>query len=113
MKWDGMRAVCRIVGGRVELYSRNRNNISACYPELTEALAQRAHGTDMIVDGEIVAPDPATGAPSFVRLQQRMHLTRPARELVQAVTVELFVFDLLESDGVGTWACPMSSGAPA
>ncbi|MER7450311.1 non-homologous end-joining DNA ligase [Nocardia beijingensis] len=106
MKWDGMRAVCRLAGGRVELFSRNRNNVTACYPELAAALAQRAHGTDMIVDGEIVALDPATGAPSFARLQQRMHLTRPARELVAAVPVELFVFDLLEREGVGTMGLP-------
>ncbi|MGW4330460.1 ATP-dependent DNA ligase [Nocardia sp. NPDC004573] len=106
MKWDGMRAVCRLAGERVELFSRNRNNVSACYPELAAALTQRAHGTDMIVDGEIVAPDPGTGAPSFARLQQRMHLTRPAREPVAAVPVQLFVFDLLEREGVGTMGLP-------
>lgn len=107
MKWDGMRAVCGLAGGRGELYSPDPpENVTACYPELTDALAQRAHGTDMIVDGEIVALDPATGAPSFVRLRQRMHLTRPARELVEAVPVELFVFVRLEREGVGTMGLP-------
>ncbi|MEU2175316.1 non-homologous end-joining DNA ligase [Nocardia sp. NPDC019219] len=106
MKWDGMRAICGITGGRVELYSRNRNNVTASYPELSAALAECAHGTDMILDGGIVAPDPATGAPSFARLQQRMHLTRPTRELVAVVPVQLFVFDLLELDGAGTMALP-------
>ncbi|MCC3328349.1 non-homologous end-joining DNA ligase [Nocardia abscessus] len=104
MKWDGMRAICRLAGERVELFSRNRNNITVCYPELTAGLAQRPPGTDMILDGEIVALDPATGAPSFARLQQRMHLTRPARELVRAVPVQLFVFDLLELDGASSMA---------
>ncbi|MGY1980140.1 ATP-dependent DNA ligase [Nocardia gipuzkoensis] len=89
MKWDGMRTICRITRGRVELYSRNRNNVTSSYPELTSALAGVEHGTDMILDGEIVAPDPATGAPSFARLQQRMHLTRPTREAITAVPVRI------------------------
>jgi bifunctional non-homologous end joining protein LigD len=42
MKWDGMRAVCRVTRTRVELYSRNRNNVTACYPELGAALAECA-----------------------------------------------------------------------
>ncbi|MGY2087824.1 MULTISPECIES: non-homologous end-joining DNA ligase [Nocardia] len=106
MKWDGMRAVCRVTRTRVELYSRNRNNVTGSYPELSAALAECAQGTDMILDGEIIAPDPATGAPSFPRLQQRMHLTRPTRELVKAVPVQLFVFDLLELDDADTMALP-------
>ncbi|MGY1960763.1 ATP-dependent DNA ligase [Nocardia gipuzkoensis] len=76
----------------MELYSRNRNNVTASYPELSAALAECAQGTDMILDGEIVAPDPATGAPSFPRLQQRMHLTRPTRDMVETVPVQLFRF---------------------
>ncbi|WP_280247992.1 ATP-dependent DNA ligase [Nocardia abscessus] len=83
-----------------------QENVTACYPELTEALAPRAHRTHMTLDGEIVAPDPATGAPSFARLQQRMHLTRPTRELVQTVPVQLFVFDLLELEDASIMALP-------
>ncbi|WP_342216390.1 hypothetical protein [Nocardia abscessus] len=29
MKWDGMRAVCHLTGGRVALYSGNRNNVTS------------------------------------------------------------------------------------
>lgn len=106
MKWDGMRTICRIAGRQAELYSRNRNNVSASFPELRSALPEVTHGTDMVLDGEIVAPDPDTGAPSFARLQRRMHLTRPTAELIRAVPVQLFVFDLLGLAGDSTMVLP-------
>ncbi|MEV0342554.1 hypothetical protein AB0H49_26345 [Nocardia sp. NPDC050713] len=80
-------------GGRVGFYSRNRNNVTACFPELVPALTELTDTRDLILDGEIIAADPATGAPSFARLQQRMHLQRPSVELRRALPVQLFVFD--------------------
>ncbi|MEV0027817.1 hypothetical protein [Nocardia sp. NPDC050793] len=102
MKWDGMRTICRTRSGRVDFYSRNLNNVTSCFPELGPAMSELGAGRDLILDGEIAAPDPATGAPSFARLQRRMHLTRPSVELRRAVPVQLFVFDLLGIDGENT-----------
>ncbi|MGY2092833.1 ATP-dependent DNA ligase [Nocardia gipuzkoensis] len=45
MKWDGMRTICRITRGRVELYSRNRNKVTPSYPELTAGLAECARAS--------------------------------------------------------------------
>ena len=71
MKWDGVRAVGYLEHGGLRLVSRNDIDISVSYPEvlgLSEAL-----GTDAVVDGELVAFDDR-GAPSFGRLQERMHV---------------------------------------
>ncbi|WSY64599.1 ATP-dependent DNA ligase [Nocardia sp. NBC_00881] len=106
MKWDGIRGICRVSGGRVDFYSRNRNNITAPYPELAAAIAELAGRTDLILDGEIIAPDLSTGAPSFTRFQRRMHSTRPTGELVRAVPVQLFCFDLLELGGENIMPLP-------
>lgn len=94
-KWDGVRAIAEIVEGRVRLWSRNGNDISAAYPEVQE-LAGLGDGT--IVDGEIVAFQ--DGKPSFERLQHRMHLRDPRRVSRLAVEnpVVYMVFDLL-NDG--------------
>lgn len=48
----------------------------------------------MVLDGEIVALDQA-GAPSFARLQQRMHVREPTPSLLNRVPIHLYVFDLL------------------
>ena len=41
MKWDGVRAVVYVDGGRVRLTSRNDNDMTAAYPEL-RGLGERA-----------------------------------------------------------------------
>lgn len=94
-KWDGVRAILQVSDGRVRMWSRNGNEISAAYPEVEE-LGRLADGT--IVDGEIVAF--REGRPSFERLQSRMHL-RDRRRVRQAAIdnpVVFMAFDLL-ADG--------------
>ncbi|GAA2235200.1 ATP-dependent DNA ligase [Herbiconiux moechotypicola] len=100
MKWDGIRAIARADHGTVTLRTRNGNDVTAGYPEVVDALAALHPDRSLVLDGELVALD-SSGRPSFGRLQQRMGLTKPAE--VEAarrkVTVDYFVFDLLELDG--------------
>ena len=73
VKWDGVRAIAYCRPGRVELQTRNLNDVTAQYPEvrrLSRALGSR----DAVLDGELVAFD-EDGRPSFERLQQRIHNT--------------------------------------
>src|SRR3954466_7685965 len=98
IKWDGVRAIAYIEGGRIQLRSRNQTNITPRYPELREL--GRALGThEAILDGEVVSFD--GGRPSFQRLQRRMHLTSDAqvRRLAQTEPVVYMIFDLLWLDG--------------
>jgi DNA ligase D-like protein (predicted ligase) len=53
----------------------------------------------VFLDGEIVAIDPATGSPSFPRLQRRLHRTAPGEALRREVPVELWLFDCLHYEG--------------
>ncbi|MDO9396555.1 MAG: non-homologous end-joining DNA ligase, partial [Herbiconiux sp.] len=100
MKWDGIRALVSIADGRVTLRTRNGNDVTAGYPELTSALGEAFPAGTFVLDGEIVALD-AGGRPSFGRLQQRMGLSKPREvEAARAGTpVELMLFDVLENDG--------------
>ncbi|MEU7218552.1 non-homologous end-joining DNA ligase [Nocardia iowensis] len=99
MKWDGIRAIARSTGGQCRFYSRNNRDLSGSFPELTSAFAGILNGRDVLIDGEIVAPEPGTGVPSFRRLQRRMHVVRPGAELLREVPVQYLVFDLLAEDG--------------
>jgi bifunctional non-homologous end joining protein LigD len=99
IKWDGVRAIGYVDGGRLRLESRNSKNITPRYPELRPL--GRALGThEAILDGEIVAFGD-DGRPSFERLQGRMHLTSEAqvRRLSQSRPVAYVIFDLLYLDG--------------
>jgi bifunctional non-homologous end joining protein LigD len=90
-KWDGVRAIGYLSGGAIRLVSRAGKDMTASYPELA-VLAGRVPGP-AILDGEIVAI--AHGRPDFELLQSRMHVQHPPGRLVQAVPVQLYLFDLL------------------
>lgn len=106
-KWDGVRALARIEGGRLQLASRNGNDITITYPEL-RALGQALGSTQVLLDGEIVAM--AEGRPSFGTLQRRMHVGNEAqaRRLASDIPVTYLMFDLLHLDGRSSLSLPYS-----
>lgn len=97
-KLDGVRVLAFVSEGRVRLLSRNRKPLDQAYPEIAEALRQQARG-EMILDGEVVAIDPATGIASFSLLQGRMQLRDASRAARSGVSVELWLFDCLFYEG--------------
>jgi bifunctional non-homologous end joining protein LigD len=96
VKWDGIRALVEVRDGRVRIWSRNENDITAAWPEL-QALGALGH--DALLDGEIVAL--GNGVPSFGALADRMHLRDPKKvaRLALSNPVTLLAFDVLRLDG--------------
>jgi bifunctional non-homologous end joining protein LigD len=102
IKWDGIRALAYIDGGRVRLMNRNSRDATRQYPELREL--GRAVGTlQVILDGEIVTFD-ENGRPSFERLQSRMHLASDSaiRRRMQDIPAAYMIFDVLFLEGHST-----------
>ncbi|MDQ1724343.1 MAG: bifunctional non-ous end joining protein LigD, partial [Frankiaceae bacterium] len=97
MKWDGVRAVVYVDGGRARVLTRNDREVSATYPEL-RAMAESLGGTRVVLDGEVVAFD-ELGRPNFGSLQARMHVARPTPALLHDVPVSYLAFDVLYLDG--------------
>ena len=99
MKWDGVRALVYVDGGRARVLTRNDREVGRTYPELSQ-MAASLGSRQVVLDGEIVAID-EHGRPSFGQLQRRMHVTSPSqiRELAKRVPVNYFAFDLLHLDG--------------
>jgi len=98
-KWDGIRAIAYVDGGRVRLQSRSGEDITPRYPEI-HPMGRALGSREVILDGEIVALD-EHGRPSFEEIQQRMGLTDPneVRRKMKVVPVTYMVFDLLWQDG--------------
>jgi bifunctional non-homologous end joining protein LigD len=99
-KYDGIRALVTVTpGAEVAIASRLGNDKTAQFPELVAALARwgARRKAAILLDGEIVALDPAGRPAGFQRLQDRIHLgggrSLPVRK---ALTPVAFVaFDLL------------------
>lgn len=104
-KWDGVRALAHVRGGRLALRARSGRDVTATYPELRR-LPAALTGHDAVLDGEVVAFDTA-GRPDFGSLQGRIHRrgSQIAR-LAAAAPVSYLVFDLLGWDGESLLARP-------
>ena len=105
MKWDGIRALATIEGGRVHLANRRGGDISHRYPEL-RALGLAMGSTEAVLDGELVIFDGPR--PDFQLIQRRMHVDaeREIRRLATELPAVLVIFDLLWLDGHSTMTLP-------
>jgi bifunctional non-homologous end joining protein LigD len=98
-KWDGMRVLVWVDGGRLRMVSRNDNDITRSFPDLRgfgESLASH----QALLDGELVVLG-HDGRPSFSQLQHRIHGGSPSsvQRLASASPASLVLFDLLHLDG--------------
>ena len=104
-KFDGIRAQLHCGDpaqpGRVALYSRSREDITVAFPELAEAFRPvDAPPSGLILDGEILGWDPATGkALPFAILGQRIGRKRVTDEIRREIPVVFMAFDLMFADG--------------
>ncbi|MCC6589841.1 MAG: DNA ligase D [Bryobacterales bacterium] len=98
IKWDGVRGVAFLTD-RTRLYSRKRTPIDRQYPELAN-LHQLVNAQSAVLDGEVVALDPA-GRPSFERLQPRIMASDPTAiaNLARTRPVLFFAFDITYLNG--------------
>jgi bifunctional non-homologous end joining protein LigD len=98
-KLDGIRAMTELSTGETVLRTRRGRDVTHQYPEL-HMIHELVDQVNAVIDGEIVAYDPA-GKDSFEVLQQRMNLQneREIKRVAKDIPVSLVVFDLLWLDG--------------
>jgi ATP-dependent DNA ligase I len=109
-KYDGIRAQIHCGApehpGRVALFSRSRDDMTASFPELVEAFA--GFDEPLILDGEILAWNPETGrALPFSSLQARLGRKRVTAEMRTSIPVVFMAFDVLSTGGVMTMEKPL------
>ncbi|HEV2824888.1 MAG TPA: ATP-dependent DNA ligase, partial [Actinomycetota bacterium] len=99
-KYDGIRVQAhRTADGALELYTRRLDRVSTQFPEVVELLDQALGPREAILEGEVVAFDPASGE---LRPFQDVMLRRRKYGITEAVSdvpVSLFCFELLYADG--------------
>jgi DNA ligase-1 len=61
-KYDGIRIQAhRTADGRLELYTRRLDRVSTQFPKVVELLKRALQPREVILEGEVVAFDPASG----------------------------------------------------
>ena len=98
-KYDGIRAQLHVhADGRVQLFSRDLNDVTRSFPEIAESAAALVDAAPLVVDGELV-PWRAGAVLDFASLQTRLGRVRPSAALLEEVPVVLVAFDLLHHRG--------------
>lgn len=108
VKWDGVRAIAETRDGRLHLYNRNEGEVTAAYPELVEGANGLPDG--LLLDGEIIAIDPAAGVPTLQAIAPRIQVRdadRAARLAVERPAT-FIAFDLLAVAGHSLIRSPLS-----
>jgi DNA ligase 1 len=99
-KYDGVRVQAhRTADGQIELFTRRLERVSTQFPDVVELLAAGLGPSEAIVEGEVVAFDPAAG--ELRPFQEVMFRRRKygISDAVRDVPVGLFCFELLYADG--------------
>jgi DNA ligase-1 len=98
-KLDGARVQIHRQGDEVRIYSRKLSDVTPSLPDVVAQVRLGLRAGEAILDGEAIAVD-ARGRPlPFQQLMRRFRRLRDIENSVKAVPVQLFLFDLLYSDG--------------
>lgn len=95
-KLDGVRCITYRSGKKVRLMSRTRNEMSASFPEISEAM-EAMPIANYILDGEVVAF--RDGETDFQMLQPRMGLINPEDARKTGIPIFYYLFDIVYLDG--------------
>jgi DNA ligase 1 len=99
-KYDGVRVQAhRTADGQLELFTRGLERVSNQFPDVVEILRDGLRPREAILEGELVAFDPAAAE---LRPFQEVMFRRRKHGIAEAqrdVPVGLFCFDLLYADG--------------
>lgn len=106
IKWDGVRILSLVDGGRVTLKNRRGRPRTEQYPEL-QGLAELVGADSAVLDGEMIAL--ARGKPSFPRVIRRDLCVRESaiRGLQHQIPCTYCLFDLLYLDGADLTGSPI------
>ncbi|MBV8895849.1 MAG: DNA ligase D [Acidobacteriaceae bacterium] len=98
VKWDGVRALCQLHKGKLEIHSRRGNRCDAQYPELAD-LPSQVNAKTAWLDGEICVLD-ENGRARFELIQPRIAANSSGvPRLAETTPAVLFLFDVLYADG--------------
>ncbi|MFD0370225.1 ATP-dependent DNA ligase [Streptomyces sp. NPDC127114] len=98
-KLDGIRVQVHRRGAQVRVYTRSLDDITDRLPEVV-ATALEAAGDGLVLDGEVIALDPATGRPlAFQDIASRVGSRVDVSTAQAALPVSPVFFDVLAADG--------------
>ena len=99
-KYDGLRCQAHISKDKIQLFSRELENITGQFPEIVDGLRTAVRAKEAIVEGEAVPVDANTGEfLPFQEVSRRRGRKTDVDRMAQEFPVTLFTFDCLLREG--------------
>jgi len=104
-KFDGMRAQVHIGNQKVKIFSRDLNDVTHTFPEISTFFLSK-NIPDMVLDGEICVFIDNTIRP-FQFLQKRMGVKKPGKKILERYPVLFVAYDLIYHDDQPCFELPL------
>jgi DNA ligase-1 len=99
-KYDGMRSLIHKKDGKVWLFTRRLEDVSAAFPEIIEYAKKSLKAKEIIVDGETLGLNAKTGKPiPFQKLSTRIKRKYEIEKAQKELPVQVNLFDILYLNG--------------
>jgi DNA ligase-1 len=99
IKLDGIRVQIHKDGDKISLFTRRMEEYTKMFPDIIDPLRQALKRKRAIVDGELVAIDKRTGRPMPFQEVLKRRRKYEIKQAIEQIPVEIYLFDLLMSDG--------------
>jgi DNA ligase 1 len=98
-KYDGFRCQVHKAGSDVRIFSRNLEDLTASFPEITESARRQVVASTAIFEGEALAYNPLSD--EYLPFQQTVRRRRKhgVEETAAELPLRLFAFDILYANG--------------
>src|ERR1035437_8598068 len=108
LKYDGFRVQIHKSGDEVRMFSRNLEEMTQMFPELTEAARKQIKAKTIILDSEALAYNPESE--EFLPFQETTKRRRKhgIEEMAKSLPLKAFVFDILYKDGQSLIDLPLT-----
>ncbi len=105
-KFDGARVQIHKSGGRVWLFTRRQEDITAQFPDLVQMVHQQVSAKNCILEGEIVGVDKKGQPLPFQQLSQRVHRKYDIEKTAQEIPIQANLFDIVFLEGKMLFGTP-------
>jgi DNA ligase-1 len=99
-KYDGMRSLIHKKDGKIWLFTRRLEDVSAAFPEVIEYAKKAIRAKEIIVDGETLGLNNKTGKPiPFQKLSTRIKRKYDIEKAQKEIPAQVNLFDILYLNG--------------
>jgi len=98
-KYDGFRCQVHKIGNEVKIFSRNLEDMTGMFPEITSGTLAMVDAETAIFEGEALAYHPLSGEFLPFQVTTKRRRKHKIEEAAQELPLKLFAFDILYKNG--------------